>query len=38
MKVRRHHNNKGYRQVKYGKPVKQVESMKHRLLKDANKK
>jgi hypothetical protein len=31
MKTRRHHNNKGYRQVKRGKTRTQVEHMARRL-------
>ena len=31
MKTRRHHNNKGYRQIKRGKTRKQVEVMARRL-------
>lgn len=38
MKTRRHHNNKGLRQIKRGKPEKQVRRMAKKLgIKYANK-
>jgi hypothetical protein len=37
MKTRRHHNNKGLRQIKNGKTIKQVEGMKKRLKKETMK-